>query len=317
MSTTCTELSILFVGLGSIGQRHLGNLDALCRERGILLRVSALRATSRALPPQAAALVQHSFTQLPKNERYDIIFVTNPTHLHAETMQSLDGRAEAFFIEKPIFDRPCENLSGTGLPPEQKAYVAAPMRWTALFTALKGALAQSGHTVFSARAICSSYLPEWRKNVDYRENYSAHREQGGGVILDLIHEWDYLVELFGLPQESRAFSGHYSNLEIDSDDLSVYIARYPDMLCELHLDYFGREYRRRLELFCPDGTLTADFGTGLLTLPGGDTRDYSEPPNRRYEREMAYFLDYALAGDGESLNSPQRAQAVLKLALGV
>ena len=317
MSTTYNDLNVLFVGLGSIGQRHLGNLAALCRERGIRLRVSALRATTMALPPQAAALVQHSFAQLPQGERYDIAFITNPTHLHAETMQSLKGRAEAFFIEKPIFDRPCEDLAALGLPPEQKAYVAAPMRWTALFAALKDALSQSGHAAFSARAICSSYLPDWRNNTDYRENYSAHRSQGGGVILDLIHEWDYLVELFGFPQESRAFSGHYSNLEIDSDDLAVYIARYPGMLCELHLDYFGREYRRRLELFCPGGTLTADFGTGLLTLPGGETQDYSEPPNRRYEREMAYFLDYALTGSGESLNSPQRAQAVLKLALGV
>ena len=48
--------------------------------------------------------------------------------------------------------------------------------------------------------------------------------------------WD----LFGMPLETFHFKGTYSDLEIDSDDLSVYIARYENMLAEVHLDYFGR-----------------------------------------------------------------------------
>ena len=63
--------------------------------------------------------------------------------------------------------------------------------------------------------------------VDYRTVYSARRAMGGGVTIDLIHEWDYLVDLFGRPQEVYNFKGTYSELEIDSDDLSVYIARWP------------------------------------------------------------------------------------------
>ena len=79
-------------------------------------------------------------------------------------------------------------------------------------------------------------------------------KMGGGVTIDLIHELDYMVDLFGFPQESYNFKGTYSDLEIDSDDLSVYIARYKDKLCEVHLDYFGREYRRTCEVFVSEGT---------------------------------------------------------------
>ena len=82
---------------------------------------------------------------------------------------------------------------------------------------------------------------------------------GGGVTIDLIHEWDYLVELFGKPEKMYNFKGTYSHLEIDSDDLSVYIAQYPTLLCEVHLDYFGREYRRSIELLCKNGTVTAEL----------------------------------------------------------
>ena len=229
------------------------------------------------------------------------------------TLCALRGKAGALFIEKPIFDAPGKNLDAC-LAPGQKAYVAAPMRWCGTMLALKKAL--PALSVYSARVLCSSYLPGWRPGVDYRTVYSAHKDMGGGVTIDLIHEWDYLVELFGKPEKMYNFKGTYSHLEIDSDDLSVYIAQYPTLLCEVHLDYFGREYRRSIELLCKNGTVTADFGAGTLTLEDGTVQNYAEPVNERYLREMAYFLDYAQSGAGPSVNTPETALDVLKLTLG-
>ena len=114
------------------------------------------------------------------------------------TLCALRGKAGALFIEKPIFDAPGKDL-GACLAPGQKAYVAAPMRWCGVMLALKRLLPQL--RPYSARVICSSYLPEWRPGVDYRTVYSAHRAMGGGVAVDLIHEWDYMAELFGTPRQ--------------------------------------------------------------------------------------------------------------------
>ena len=44
----------------------------------------------------------------------------------------------------------------------------------------------------------------------------------------------------------------------------MYIARYPHLLAEVHLDYFGRGYRRKLELFCPDGSYLAIVSDGSM-----------------------------------------------------
>ena len=188
------------------------------------------------------------------------------------------------------------------------------MRWCGTMLALKELLPQL--RVYSARVLCSSYLPSWRPGVDYRTVYSAHKDMGGGVTIDLIHEWDYLAELFGMPEEIYNFKGTYSHLEIDSDDIGVYIARYPQLLCEVHLDYFGRTYRRSIELFCENGTVTADFGAGTLTLENGTVRTYPEEVNQRYLREMAYFVDYALHGTGPSVNTAATALQVLRLTMG-
>ncbi|MDD3428620.1 MAG: Gfo/Idh/MocA family oxidoreductase [Oscillospiraceae bacterium] len=304
----------LFVGLGSIGTRHLNNLHTVACRQGISLEIDALRSSSRELPAKTTNLLHAqytSYTQVP--DGYDIIFITNPTHLHFEALKALSAKGDTFFIEKPIFEMAGYSLEACGLN-TKKAYVAAPMRWCRTYMQLKQHLQQV--SCYSARVICSSYLPDWRPNTDYRKVYSAIKAMGGGVTIDLIHEWDYIVDLFGMPQETYNFKGTYSHLEIDSDDLSVYIARYPAMLAEIHLDYFGRTYRRTIELFTKDGTIEADFGKGILTLADGTCIDCNEEVNQRYLREMEYFLQYAHGPQKESVNSPALALQTLKLTLG-
>ena len=312
-------LTALFIGLGSVGTRHLNNLAALCAQRGLDLRADALRSDlSRPLRPGAAERPNAQFTSLSDPTtlpRYDLSFIPNPTRLPAEALALVRGRAGALFIEKPIFSAEQTGLDLAALlEPGGKAYVAAPMRWCGAMLAVKAALRTL--RPYCARVLCSSYLPDWRPGVDYRTVYSARKALGGGVTIDPIHEWDYLVDLFGKPERLYNLRGHYSELEIDSDDVSLYIAEYPHLLAEVHLDYFGRGYRRTLELFCPEGSLLADFGAGTLTWPDGRTDHHEEPVNERYLREMGYFLDYAAGPAAESLNPPATALEVLKLTLG-
>ena len=259
-------MKVLFVGLGSIGTRHLKNLYTIAKEEGIELEVDALRSSNRILPEETEVLIRHQYY----------------------------------------------SLAACGLV-RKAANVACPMRWCGTYMELKKAL--KDQKVYSARLICSSYLPEWRPNADYRKVYSANKAMGGGVSIDLIHEWDYLIDLFGEPNESYNFNGTYSHLEIDSDDLSVYIARYPDKLAEIHLDYFGRTYRRTAEFFVKEGTITADFGAGTLTLADGTVKDCTEEVNERYLREMRYFLRFQ-RGEEKNINPPAAALRALTIALG-
>ena len=78
----------------------------------------------------------------------------------------------------------------------------------------------------SARAICSSYLPEWRPGTDYRRTYAA-LAGAGGVKLDLIHELDYLLTRFGLPERSCLLDGQLSHLELKSVDGAPNITAIP------------------------------------------------------------------------------------------
>ena len=170
--------------------------------------------------------------------------------------------------------------------------------------------------MYSARAISSSYLPDWRKGIDYRNTYSAHKNEGGGVLIDLIHEWDYLVDLFGFPNETRMYYGKYSDLEIDSEDLGIYIANYDDKLLEIHLDYLGKYAERKLELRTDQGVYVFDIINARIEKNGKEIGSFNEKPNDKYEKEMENFWNI-IFGQTKNNNSLQTAIKVLSVAMGV
>ena len=65
-------MDVLFVGLGSIGTRHLKNLHAVAAQKDIPVRAWALRSSARALPEETRALLAGEFTSLPEHARYGV-----------------------------------------------------------------------------------------------------------------------------------------------------------------------------------------------------------------------------------------------------
>ena len=308
-------MKVCFFGLGSIGTRHCLNLRKICEEAGIPLEIHALRSSHR---PTREALkqipIRDLYSPAEMDERYDAIFITNPTALHYETLRQTGDRSRYFFIEKPVFENEDEDLSKLPLATDAVIYVAAPLRYTRVIREARAFVKE--HRIYSARAISSSYLPDWRPGQDYRQTYSARKELGGGVSIDLIHEWDYLSLLFGTPKRVYSMMGRYSELEIDSDDLAVYIAEYENCLAEVHLDYFGRKTRRELELYTKAGCWVFDIAHACVTAPDGRTEQYPEEANEKYLQEMRYFLSLILEKATTSENTISHACEVLRITKG-
>lgn len=303
-----SDIFALFVGLGSIGHRHLKNLSAALEKRGLRLRADALRHAGGTLSEDIAGLVRRQYVRVGDLGHYDLAFICNPSQLHYRTMMDLAGKADRYFIEKPVFTDPLEETALADFADEHRYYVACPLRHTSVFGALKEYVAT--HPVYSARAICSSYLPEWRPSADYRSLYSAKAESHG-VALDLIHDFDYLFSLFGIPSRGTMFCGRKSHLEIESPDAVAFAGEYPDKIVELHLDYFGRKVQRYVEIFSRDDTVRFDFANARVEyLRDGRLIDFGESRNDFQMREIESFLDFALDG-GKNVNSVVFANSVI------
>ena len=292
-------LTACIVGLGSIGKRHLRNLKTVCSAQGIVVSIDALRHSPCPIDPAIRSMIRCEYFDLSALPHYDLVFICNPSQLHYDALVSLHDKADHIFVEKPLFTRPLTDDELHPFLDNNKYYVACPLRHTRTFEELRKYV--SAHPVYSIRAICSSYLPDWRPGVDYRTLYSA-REESGGVVVDLVHEFDYLFTLFGIPLESKMFARRVSHLDIMSNDIVAYVASYPDKVLELHLDYFGRNPQRYCEIYTHDEVKRFDFLSG------------SEDRNASYISEMRYILNW-MHGNVPNINPTRFANAVLRAVM--
>lgn len=311
-------MKVLFTGTGSIGSRHITNFSNLCAEKNIDLEIDAIRYSDRILPNDIKRCVRKEI-RAPRDldEHYDILFVTDETKTHYDNIMRYRDICDHMFIEKPIFDTIDYPISD--IKPKKESdvyYVAAPIRFTNYYKKLKQVA--SSHTVYSARIIFSSYMPDWQPGRDYRKSFRCFDNRGGGVDVDLLHEVDYMIDLFGIPSKVHRVAGKYSHLEMEACDLATYIFEYKDKVVEMHLDYFGRVRNRKTELYLDTDVVTVDFNklsceyavSGNVERHGAETHFYQD--------EMAYFLDLVLSnGSIENVNTPERAFATLKITKGI
>lgn len=283
---------IAFVGMGSIGRRHIKNVCQLITDQGNAYSIDLYRSSmNNELPDDIKDLVDNQYSCSQDIQReYDMVFITNPTSLHLDTALKFRPYTKSFFIEKPVFssfnidDQTITTLDS--IP----SYVACPLRYNPVLQYIKQNI--DVKKVISVRAISSSYLPDWRPGQDYRNTYSAHTELGGGVDIDLIHEWDYLTWIFGMPTDCYGITGKFSNLEINSNDIAIYIAKNEKLSYELHLDYYGRKSLRTLDIFTKDDTIHCNLLEGTIHyLKENKSIEFNSERNAFQMAEIQHFFD--------------------------
>ncbi|MBD2844516.1 Gfo/Idh/MocA family oxidoreductase [Paenibacillus sp. IB182496] len=241
----------LVIGLGSIGRRHA---RILARIGCDVAAVSRSQAGTPGVYGNIGAAMRYWAPA------YAV--VATPTSAHGSALRELReaGYDGPVLVEKPLFAQPGE------LPPEQLegVHVGYNLRFHPLLRQLRWRLRHQ--RVLTATLYVGQHLPHWRER-DYRTCYSASRAQGGGVLRDLSHELDYACWLFGPWRALTARGGHYSGLEIDSDDvygLMAETARCP--LLQLHLNYLDRRARRFLLVHTEAHTYALDLIRGELQI---------------------------------------------------
>lgn len=282
---------ICFVGVGSIAKRHIKNLISIADEDGFLVKVDVVRRNldiSDIENPDWINGIYVNLKDIPAN--YDAIFITNPTDMHLDTLEVVQDKAKNFFVEKPLTSvQKLSEAKNKNFATDRNYYIACPLRYHPIIQYLRNEV--QSLRVVGVQVICSSYLPEWRPGTNYRDTYSAHKDLGGGVSIDLIHEWDYLYYMFGLPDKIMFCSGKKSDLEIDCEDTALYIAEYKDKFVEVHLDYFGRKSIRQLLLFTDEDTIKADLNSGtVLYMKSGNVVHFNNQRDDYQKAELRHFL---------------------------
>ena len=159
--------------------------------------------------------------------------------------------------------------------------------------------------VVSARVQCGQYLPDWHPYEDYRKGYSARSELGGGILLDGIHEIDYLRWFLGEAKEVFAFIDKLSSLEIDTEDTVEMLIRYESgVIGEVHLDYIQRAKSRTCEIIGEEGSIVWDINKARVELYRAEDKKWEIFPLREdfeyndlYIDEIKYFIECIEKGE--------------------
>ena len=93
-------MKICVVGLGSIAKRHIKNIRKLYSD----VTIDILRHTVSSVHQDENydEFVRIVYSDRDLANKYDAIFITNPTTMHIDTLVRLIDRSDAFFIEKPL-----------------------------------------------------------------------------------------------------------------------------------------------------------------------------------------------------------------------
>lgn len=268
-------MKALIISMGSIGTRHAEVLTSMGIE------VSAI--TSQNI----RSLECFNDLKSVNLDKFDYFIIASPTHLHYEHLSYIDTNVSGKIIlcEKPLFDK------FRDFNPNNKIFIGYNLRFHPLILELKNMLNPSEILTIEAR--CGQYLPSWRKK-DYTTTYSSYKEHGGGVLLDLSHEIDYISFLSDSSLELiKSCQAKVSNLNITSDDICMILAKCNKTLINISLNYLSKTPYRQILIETNNNSYHLDLITNTLKIVDQDGKitQIQKPNLQRNDTFKAMHID--------------------------
>ncbi len=311
---------ILIVGTGSMGIRHFEIAKKLFPGAEI-----AVYSESNRKAPFPRVLSSKSEVESFQPE---ISVIANQASRHIEFANYLVKMGSHLLIEKPI----SSNLEGIGETIElqkisnSKILVGYNLRYLPSFRSVQLLLKEKRiGRVLDVRTEVGQSLETWRPGRDYRETASARKVDGGGVLRELSHELDYLIELFGFPLWVQANISKVSDLEIDVEDIAHVILGLTDengteFMVSLHLDFIRRDPKRNFTVIGSEATLEWNLLDGSVSLksPESPQREISLPGQEKiaetYTKEWEDLIE-SINSDTEPFSSLVSSVKTLEVIL--
>ena len=287
---------VLIVGLGSIGKRHL----RLARGLMPYADIRVLRHQNKNEVPEYS---NGSFTNLDEAVAFkpQIAVIASPASFHVATSQSLADDGVHLLIEKPLSNslsgvarllETCRDKNLVLLTGYNLRFLPSLQRYRDL---LDEHIIGNIHSV---RCEIGQYLPTWRPDTDYRTSVSASSEMGGGVLLELSHELDYLRWIFGEVEWVKATLRQQTELEIDVED-SAHLtlgfkpeSKNRQLIAQVNLDFIRHDTTRICTAIGEKGTLRWNGLNGDVSFYSAGSNEWIDLYSHLHHRDESYLAEW-------------------------
>jgi predicted dehydrogenase len=309
--------SLLIIGCGSIGERHLR-----CFLNTKRCSVSACDTNPTLISAMRERYDVPVFSSLQEAaEGVDAAVICTPAHLHLPMALDLLKAGKHLFIEKPlaIDDSLVDDVrSVMGDRVVCVAYVYHAMPWmiAARQYILSGELGPIRHAVVT----CGQHFPTFRPA--YREIYYTRHEHGGGAIQDaLTHVVNATEWTIGACTQLFCDASHQVLEGVNVEDTVNVVARHGDILVNYSLNQFQAPNETTFLFHSERGSVKVELHHqrwGIMKLGETQWQWHQTPPAERdamFTAQAHAFLD-ALEGKPHGLSSFEEAVQTLKFNQG-
>jgi predicted dehydrogenase len=316
---SATNSHFLIVGASGIAQRQMAVLRQLVPQA----RFTVWR--QRSLPCGEGVPIVHTLADAIAARPHAAIIASPASH-HLAAAVPFAVAGVDLFVEKPLaatldgvetFLQACEAN-------RLVLQVGYCLRFSNGFSALAQILREGtiGRPLHLSATV-GQYLPDWRPARDYRETVSARASSGGGAVLELSHELDYVRALLGTPVAVSAQLMRSGTLDLDVEDCGDAIIEFASgAVANVHIDMLNRSPGRHCRIVASDGTAEWDVRADTVRVFRARAGEWetavapSSTTNDMYERQISHFLD-CVARRAEPAVSGRDGVDSLALALAV
>lgn len=252
MDNNLKNMKILIVGYGSIGQKHFKIIKDNFKNVKIFL------LSKREIFIEGIS-VFHTLNQV-KKLKFDYVIISSEPHEHFFQLKFFEKNFKnlKILVEKPLFNK--EKKLQTK---NNKIFVGYNLRFHPAIAYLEKFLKKTNP--IDIKLITNSFLPKWRKKNKHK-NYSSDKRRGGGVILDLSHEIDLALWLFGNIKFDYVKFNKISKLKINTEDNLQLIGKIKKSNFFLNLSYYSKNELRNIYLDTTNKSLFIDLKNNIIKV---------------------------------------------------
>jgi predicted dehydrogenase len=327
MTDKFSHLSVLVIGLGSMGKRRIRNLKA----NGVKQIAGVDQREDRRQEVTAAygIAVHASLDSALANNSYDAWIISVPPDLHHVFMQAaLDHKTPAF-IEASVVDTGMRAIiaaaksNGVFFAPSYTLYFHPAIR--KIVEIIKnGELGTLSNIIYHS----GQYLPDWHSYEKVNEYYVSKKETGGAREI-VPFELTWLTLALGLPTRVGCLykkTVHIPGAEAIDDTYNL-LLDYPGFMVNLCVDVVSRLATRKMTINGEKKQLAWDWDANVIRVFDGASQQWEDIPyeiadaqagynknitETMYNREIETFLA-SLKGPVIFLNTLEKDLKVLEI----
>ena len=306
-------MKILLIGLGSIGQRHLRNLHKINPKFKFIavrkmFKVPVLTNSLKISKNKRSLKDKYNITYYKNlnsalKENPDFAIICSPTSFHLEEVLKCLKKNINVFVEKPLSHNEKRLKELKSLLLKKKKIITMmgyQTRFNPLYIYLKKYLTKKNlGKINHVEIFNGEHIADFHKYENYKTSFAAKKVLGGGVVLTLIHEIDYFLDLFSnyKIKTISSYISKNSKLNIDVEDTlnsNFLVSKKGEKFTtNLHLNYYTRPKKRYIKIILEKAILYADFNKNYFQTSIGNlvsTKRFSFSRNLTFEKEINFFV---------------------------